>query len=77
MRHVGPLAGRRVLITRPTHQSAALRRQLIDQGATVVEAPAIRIAPPQDPRPLEEALRRLQSYAWVVVTRPNGAGIRV
>lgn len=75
MSRARPLAGRRVLVTRPAHQSAALRRQLSDLGAMVVEAPAIRIAPPDDPGVIDRALRRLSHYAWLVLTSPNGARI--
>lgn len=70
-----PLQGRRILITRPKGQSAALRRHLMALGATVVEAGAIRMLPVDDPAPLDDAVRRLERYAWLILTSPNGVRI--
>jgi uroporphyrinogen III methyltransferase/synthase len=73
--HARPLTGRRVLVTRPAHQSATLRRRLRDLGGEVVEAPAIRLVPPEDPGVLDAALSRLTHYTWLVLTSPNGARV--
>lgn len=67
-----PLSGRTILVTRPEGQSRRLADALRRLGATVVEAPAIRIEPPSDFRPLDEALDRLEDYDWVVFTSANG-----
>lgn len=67
-----PLAGKRIVVTRPRHQAAALSEPLRRHGAHVVEAPAIRIEPPEDRRPLDGALRRLSSFDWIVFTSVNG-----
>lgn len=67
-----PLAGRTILVTRPRHQSRPLTEALARLGATVVEAPAISIGPPSDFSVLDEALRRLATYDWVVFTSANG-----
>lgn len=67
-----PLAGRSVLVTRPTRQAEDLSRRLRALGATVVELPTIRIEDPPDPEPLREAARALPSYDWLVVTSVNG-----
>lgn len=69
----GPLAGRRVLVTRAREQAPALAERLRALGAEVVEAPAIRIEP-LDQRPLRAAVARLAEYRWLVVTSPNAAG---
>lgn len=67
-----PLAGWRVVVTRPRHQSTALVEALRRLGASVVEFPTIAIADPQDGgRALEEAARRLDDYDWVVFTSEN------
>ena len=66
-----PLTGYRVLVTRARSQSGALINQLQQRGATVVELPAIEIAP-ADPEPLDAAVRRLRDYDWVVFTSANG-----
>ena len=41
-----PLQGKRVLVTRTPEQASALSERLKALGATPVEFPAIRIAPP-------------------------------
>lgn len=67
-----PLAEKRMVVTRPQRQSASLADALRRLGAQVIEAPAIVIAPPADPRPLDEAIARIERYDWVVFTSANG-----
>jgi uroporphyrinogen III methyltransferase/synthase len=66
-----PLTERRILLTRRPEQSEPLARRLVDLGATVVFAPAIELSPPDDLGPLDEALRELDGYEWLVFTSPN------
>jgi uroporphyrinogen III methyltransferase/synthase len=70
---VTPLAGRRVLVTRPREQAAELADRLTALGADVLIAPLIRIAPPSDPEPLQGAVSDIATYDWVVLTSTNGA----
>ena len=67
----GPLAGQRILVTRAREQAGELSRRLVDLGATVIEAPAIRFEDPPDWAPLDRALARLSTYAWIVFTSQN------
>ncbi|MCS6797590.1 MAG: uroporphyrinogen-III C-methyltransferase [Myxococcota bacterium] len=67
-----PLFGWRVLVTRPEGQTESLVRALRDAGAEPIEWPAIRIAPPQDPAPLERAVANVARYDWIVFTSRNG-----
>lgn len=67
-----PLFGKRVLVTRPSGQAGVLSQMLRDEGAQPVEAPTIRIVPPQDPEPLRAAVSELDGYDWVVFTSRNG-----
>ena len=67
-----PLEGRRIVVTRPRHQAGPLSTALGKLGAEVLEAPAIRIEPPEDSSPLDEALRRSETYDWIVFTSVNG-----
>ncbi|HTX59432.1 MAG TPA: uroporphyrinogen-III C-methyltransferase [Verrucomicrobiae bacterium] len=67
-----PLFGKRVLVTRPAHQSEELARDLYARGVEPVLAPAIAIAPPDDPHPAHRAIDELASYAWVAFTSRNG-----
>lgn len=68
-----PLAGRRVLVTRPREQAAELSDALSALGAEVLLAPLIRIVPPADPEPLRRAASDIGSFDWVVLTSSNAA----
>ncbi len=67
-----PLFGRRIVITRPRGQSAGFAEKLRRLGADPIEAPTIAIDPPSDPRPLDEAIARLEGYDWLIFTSRNG-----
>lgn len=66
------LKGKLVMITRPEHQAGGLTAALESLGAEVAIVPVVHIAPPEDLRPLQRALRNLGSYDWVVFTSVNG-----
>jgi uroporphyrinogen III methyltransferase / synthase len=66
-----PLAGRRVLVTRPRAQAGALVDLLEAAGATAILAPAIRIAAPADPAPLHQAASNVAQYDWIVFASVN------
>lgn len=65
------LAGKTIVITRAASQSAQLRNQLEDLGARVIECPTIQIVPPQSWKPVDDAIRRLQTYQWLLFTSAN------
>ncbi len=67
-----PLHGRRVLVTRPRPQAGRLAGRLEAYGAEVVALPTIRIEPPDDWTPLDEAIRMLAGFRWVIFTSVNG-----
>jgi uroporphyrinogen III methyltransferase/synthase len=64
-----PLAGRTVAVTRARAQSSGLAARLRSLGASVVEAPAIRIEPIDGPAP------DLTKYDLVCLTSPNGVAL--
>lgn len=68
-----PLAGRRILVTRPRMQSRTLCDRLRRLGAVPVAVATIAIVPPAPGGPLDDALRRLDVYGWVIATSANGA----
>ena len=74
MSHAGPLAGRKIVVTRSRAQARLLRELLEADGAEVVEVPAIRISPPDDYGPVDVAIGRLVEYDWVVFTSQNAVG---
>ena len=66
-----PLFGKRVLVTRPRDQAAELVDRLTALGAEAIEAPMIRIAPPEDPDPLLRAAASVDTFDWIVFTSAN------
>jgi uroporphyrinogen-III synthase len=68
------LDGRRIVVTRRKGQASSLVDRLRELGATVVEVPAIEIAPPADLGPLDAAVGALDQYDWIVVTSTNAVG---
>ncbi len=67
-----PLFGKRVLVTRPRHQAADMVQRLVRLGAVPFVLPGVDIRPPDDWRPVDEALRNLSRYQWLVFTSANG-----
>lgn len=72
---VGPLSGRRIVITRAASQAPALVRLLSAAGAEVIEAPTIAIEPPERWEPLDRAIAELDAATWVVFTSVNGVAM--
>jgi uroporphyrinogen-III synthase len=67
-----PLAGVRVLVGRARHQAGALSGELRKLGATVLEIPFIEIRKPRSFKPLDVALKNLDTYEWLILTSVNG-----
>ncbi len=66
-----PLSGRRVLVTRAAHQAGKLSEGLRAVGAEPVEVPILEIRPPANLEPLDQALRQLDGYHWLILTSAN------
>jgi len=66
-----PLFGKRVLVTRPREQAAELVDRLTVLGAESIEAPMIRMAPPDDPDPLLRAAASPEDFDWIIFTSAN------
>jgi uroporphyrinogen III methyltransferase/synthase len=67
-----PLAGRRVLVTRPRGQAEGMIRQLELLGAVPYALPTVDIGPPSDWGPVDAVLARLREFDWLVFTSSNG-----
>ncbi|MDR9437185.1 MAG: uroporphyrinogen-III synthase [Thiohalophilus sp.] len=65
------LAGLRVLITRPSHQSADLQHQLEQVGARPLLFPLLAIDQPADPTTAQQALSRVQESDLLIFISPN------
>jgi uroporphyrinogen III methyltransferase/synthase len=66
-----PLFGKRVLVTRPRDQAGEMVDRLTVLGAEAIEAPMIRIVPPEDDVPLKQAARNVRMFDWIVFTSAN------
>jgi uroporphyrinogen-III synthase len=67
-----PLTRIRVLVGRARHQAGALSAELRKLGAQVIEIPFIEIRKPHSFRPLDSALKNLDTYDWLILTSVNG-----
>ena len=66
------LFGKRIVVTRPRRQAAAMASLLEAEGAEVVALPTIATVEPESWQPVDDALARLGEYAWLVLTSQNG-----
>jgi uroporphyrinogen III methyltransferase/synthase len=67
-----PLTGKKILITRAREQSGDFSTLLEKLGAEVIEFPTIEIVPPLRWKELDQAIRQLKSYDWIIFTSANG-----
>lgn len=67
-----PLSGKTILITRAAGQSSQFKFLLEQQGALVLEMPAIEITPPSCWDALDEAIEKIQEFNWLILTSTNG-----
>jgi len=67
-----PLAGTRILVGRARHQAGSLSTSLRGLGASVIEIPFIEIRKPQSYQPLDNALKDIRNYDWLILTSANG-----
>src|SRR5438093_503433 len=65
------LTGKTIVVTRAASQSAELRSRLEDLGARVIECPTIHLVPPKSWKPVDDAIRRLNTYQWLLFTSAN------
>lgn len=67
----GPLAGLRVLITRPVLPAARTAQRLAALGAQPLVFPTLIIEPAADPAPLRQALARIDDYYAAIFVSPS------
>jgi uroporphyrinogen III methyltransferase / synthase len=68
---VRPLFGKRVLVTRARDQAGDFVQAIEATGAEAIEAPMIRILPPTDYGPLDDACARIATFDWIVFASSN------
>lgn len=67
-----PLFGRTVVVTRAREQASESAALLASRGARVIQFPTIDIVPMADYSRLDDAVRNLSRYGWIVFTSVNG-----
>ena len=70
-----PLAGWKVLVTRPRQHISKTADLLRQKGAEVLELPSICTVPVEDNSRLYEAFEKLDTYQWIIFTSPAGVEI--
>jgi uroporphyrinogen III methyltransferase/synthase len=72
-----PLFGKRVLVTRSRQQAGALRRLLRDEGAEVLELPALEVVETAAPEIIERVVSALADgqYGWAIFTAANAVDL--
>ena len=67
-----PLFGKKIVVSRARAQASVFSEKLEALGAETIEFPVIKIEPPADYGPLDQALENLEQYHWVIFTSENG-----
>ena len=67
-----PLFGKRILVTRARSQASALSELLWAYGGEPLECPTIEFIPPDSWTEVDDAIRQLETYHWLVLTSVNG-----
>jgi uroporphyrinogen-III synthase len=71
----GGLRQRRVVVTRARAQAGPLCERLVELGATPICAAAIRIEPVDDQGHFDEAISRIATFDWIVLTSANAVEV--
>ena len=72
-----PLQGKTIVVTRPRAQAGKLAGLIAAQGGVPVVFPLLEIGAPDDPLPLQWAIKRLDQYAFAVFISPNAVEFSV
>lgn len=67
-----PLSGKTILVTRAADRSSQFTELLEEQGAEVIEMPALEIRPPSSWHDLDFAIENLSTFTWLILTSANG-----
>ena len=70
-----PLAGSKVIVTRPRGMISGMAARLRKLGAEVLELPSIETKAREDQGALEGALGDIGAYSWLVFTSPTGVRV--
>ena len=69
---IKPLFGKKIIVTRAREQASSLVERLEEYGAHVIEFPVIEIVEPEDYSELDNAIKNIKTYNWIIFTSVNG-----
>ncbi len=70
-----PLAGCKIIVTRPKELISSIANKLREYGAEVLELPSIKIIKIENNQSLYKAFDTLENFNWIVFTSPTGVNI--
>ena len=66
------LTEKKIIITRAQEQTSEARKIFSQNGAEVFDLPSLVIGPPDDWRPLDDALEKIATFDWIIFSSANG-----
>ena len=66
------LIDRNIIITRALEQASEAHKIFSENGAEVFDLPSLIIGPPNDWAPLDDALKKIYSFDWIIFSSANG-----
>tara|TARA_Y100001968_G_scaffold89868_1_gene80845 strand:+ start:133 stop:918 length:786 start_codon:yes stop_codon:yes gene_type:complete len=66
------LTDKKIIITRAQEQTSEAHEIFRKHGAEVFDLPALIIGPPDDWTPLDEALKEIHTFDWIIFSSANG-----
>ena len=67
-----PLIDKKIIITRAQQQTSEAHEIFRKNGAEVFDLPSLIIGPPDDWSPLDEALKKINTFDWIIFSSANG-----
>ena len=67
-----PLIHKKIIITRAQEQSSEAHKIFKKNGAEVFDLPSLIIGPPDDWTPLDDALKKIYRFDWIIFSSANG-----
>ena len=66
------LTDKKIIITRAQEQISEARKIFRENGAEVFDLPSLVIGPPDDWAPLDDALKEIATFDWIIFSSANG-----
>jgi len=66
------LIDKKIIITRAQEQASEAHKMFRNNGAEVFDLPSLIIGPPDDWGPLDDALKKIDKFDWIIFSSANG-----